>query len=246
MRLFVLLSLAGLSMALPNPQHNVDAADVFGSDSNSARYGQDSGAVSEDLVDELFGGANNGHSNVQSSVNNGDYSEPEQQNSINDGYVAPEKQVVDTTSNKCSAYATQGYQCVPYYQCDELGEIITDGGPGLIDIRGNFGTNVVVDPENSKCDGYLEVCCRHPDFTAAVTTTTTTPKPVPYTSRCGTHNANGIGVRIQNDPYYATTQFGEWPHMCAILEDKDDKNLYVCGGSLIAPDVVLTAAHCVE
>ena len=37
-------------------------------------------------------------------------------------------------SNKCDFYReTEGFECVPYYQCDG-GQIITDGA-GLIDIR---------------------------------------------------------------------------------------------------------------
>ena len=36
---------------------------------------------------------------------------------------------------ECSFYTeSHGYECVPYYQCDEDGAILTDGA-GLIDIR---------------------------------------------------------------------------------------------------------------
>ena len=47
------------------------------------------------------------------------------------------------------------------------------------------------------------------------------------------------------------TQFGEWPHMCAVLREIElgatEKVLtYICGASLIAPHIILTAAHCVQ
>ncbi|CAB4065921.1 unnamed protein product [Lepeophtheirus salmonis] len=164
-------------------------------------------------------------------------------------------EVVDTSYEDCAYYADQDYKCVPYYTCED-GEIVTDGG-GLIDIRSSFAA--VLDPASSKCPGYLEVCCRHPDFStnSPVVTQTTTPEPVTqppkprtYIPECGRRNIGGVGVRIQNDKFKGSTQFGEWPHMCAVLEIQavaygEDINKYVCGASLIAPGVVLNGAHCV-
>ena len=152
---------------------------------------------------------------------------------------------VDTVHENCSDYTEEfGYECVPYYQCSN-GTIITDGA-GLIDIRNGFGS---LTPEDSKCPGFLDVCCRDPDFVP--------PPPPPivkYQPKCGRRNINGLGVRIQGFTE-SETQFGEWPHMCAVLHAKlveqedgfsgepETINLYQCGGSLIAPGVILTAAH---
>ena len=60
----------------------------------------------------------------------------------------------------CSDYSDQGLECVPYHRCDENGEIILDGA-GQIGIRS--GT-VEIDVEGSRCPGFIDVCCRHPDF----------------------------------------------------------------------------------
>ena len=196
----------------------------------------------------------------------------------------------DTLSRDCSHYSvSHGFQCVPYYQCDEDGLILTDGY-GLIDIRfgggGQETASAILDASDKKCPGSLEVCCRDPDWlpeaiSAIATTTTTTPtttytstttttptttctsttattsinttstvKPPKYVSRCGRRVERGLdGVRISGH-VDGESQFGEWPHMCAILSYREigasRVPLYQCGGSLIASDVILTAAHCAD
>ncbi len=73
-----------------------------------------------------------------------------------------------------------------------------------------------------------------------------------YVPSCGRHNKNGVGIKVEGAK---TTQFGEWPHMCLVFKEGgagdaggfvSAQNTFVCGASLIAPGMVLTAAHCVE
>ena len=83
-----------------------------------------------------------------------------------------------------------------------------------------------------------------------------------FKPRCGRRNSFGLGVRYQN--YQDDeAQFGEWPHMCAILrrevisgggdgysqqqqEAEEEVMVFQAGASLIAAGVVLTGAHKVQ
>merc|ERR1711892_799070 len=252
LKMRIILNLSLISLSLGAPQYSdaqsgaLDAgsldtiAEIFGTSGKQVDDGYGTGQQTEALSDDVdvlvqvIKGSDNGYPD--------DYVPESAQQVVDKATVE-----VNTDFENCADYTDLlGYECVPYYQCHN-GSIITDGA-GLIDIRNGFGS---LTPEDSKCPGFLDVCCKDPDFIPPP------PPKIKYAPKCGRRNQNGLGVRIQGFTE-SESQFGEWPHMCAILHEKPIEqeggyggepqtvNLYQCGGSLIAPGVILTAAHCVD
>jgi len=245
MRAIIVLCLTGLAVGAPQG-YSGDSADL-----NADNF---------DTIQEIFGKQSPGGYGASGELNSNDdgavdvlvqvvkESFPSDYVETSENLVEDKATVeVDNIFENCYEYTEQfGYECVPYYQCHN-GTIITDGA-GLIDIRNGFGA---LTPEDSKCPGFLDVCCKDPDFIPPP------PPKVKYLPQCGRRNTNGLGARITGFTD-SESQFGEWPHMCAVLHAKpveqepgytgepETTNLYQCGGSLIAPGVVLTAAHCVD
>jgi len=232
-----LLALVGMSMGAVIEPSVIN--NIFGTQSIGARIGEQGGYSGQqiqgdantDLLVQIVTGTGAGADQLP-----GDYvSQTSKQ--IEQETVKVE---VDSSETLCSEYSkTLGYECVPYYQCSN-GTIITDGG-GLIDIRNGFGA---LNAEDSKCPGFLDVCCKDPDFVPPPT-----PTPQVYRPKCGQRNFNGLGARITGFKEGESQPF-EWPHMCAVLKEElvggQDVKLFQCGASLISPDTMLTAAHCVQ
>ncbi|XP_014289649.1 phenoloxidase-activating factor 2 [Halyomorpha halys] len=163
----------------------------------------------------------------------------------------------------CVAGQQQECECVEYYLCDEKhGTIITDG-TNLLDVR------------TRPCPG-VQVCCLLPPEGGSTSTsrpdepnpTPPNPEPIPTDETPGP-NPGGLqipnitpgtgcgrrrfpanidtGLKVtggdSNTPQ--TTFYGEAPWMVVILQKKEALT-FKCGGTLILPNVVLTAAHCVK
>ena len=65
-------------------------------------------------------------------------------------------------NKKCSEFAIDGFQCVPFHAC-KGGEVVTSGA-GTLGPRNTPGLDKLFDPLDSKCEDSQEICCRMPDW----------------------------------------------------------------------------------
>ncbi|XP_043196552.1 phenoloxidase-activating factor 2-like [Amphibalanus amphitrite] len=121
--------------------------------------------------------------------------------------------------------------CVPDYLCDDEGYINT-AGAGLIDIR-SFSKTKKTRAYASKCKE-TETCCKHRDNEQIGW----------FPSGCGDRSPIPLDRRVVGGE---ASGLGRFPWMVAIIRSiANGPDEYVCGGSLIREDVVLTGAHCVN
>lgn len=142
----------------------------------------------------------------------------------------------------CKLPDGQEGECVSYYLCNVNNNTVITDGVGVIDIRVRDGP----------CASYIDTCCLVPDKRPPDQPVKPQPKPdQPQREGCGWANPDGADLRTTGE-INGETKFGEFPWMVAILkiepvnenEPEGQKlNVYVGGGSLIHPSVVLTAAH---
>jgi secreted trypsin-like serine protease len=71
----------------------------------------------------------------------------------------------------------------------------------------------------------------------------------PHVSTCGLRHTPGVNDRFSTSlSNNSRAFFGEFPWMALVLRSLENNSTdeeFVCGGSLLHPQVVLTSAHCV-
>ncbi|XP_049883380.1 phenoloxidase-activating factor 2-like isoform X2 [Pectinophora gossypiella] len=153
-----------------------------------------------------------------------------------------------TNDTSCTTENNEAGECVKYYLCSANNNTVITDGVGLIDIRVRDGP----------CPSYLDTCCLTPDRlpdNGGITPRPPTPDNNNNNNQqrqgCGWRNPEGAGLKTTGD-VNGEAKFGEFPWTVAILKiepvnendpDGQKLNVYVGGGSLIHPQVVLTAAH---
>lgn len=130
--------------------------------------------------------------------------------------------------------------CVSFYLCNEDGFIRTDGSLLIDEQRDQPSENLEQCPK-------LEVCCNKENYIPTITKNMCSGG-IPTPSKCGFRNEEGLGGLSDGKRSHA--KYAEFPWMVVVLFLQSFQNkslpIFLSGGSLIHPKVVLTAAHPVD
>ncbi|XP_037875936.1 phenoloxidase-activating factor 2 [Bombyx mori] len=153
--------------------------------------------------------------------------------------TAPTTTAASTEPVECTTFYGQKGVCVSFFLCTSKNNTF------------DLGINSLTD--NRICATYTDVCCVFPDQANG---TAVVPEPgaqqEPPGQGCGWRNPDGIALETAYQSEEGFSKFGEIPWMVVILrtelrfpDDPESQKLYVYigGGSLIHPSVVLTAGH---
>ncbi|XP_058829782.1 phenoloxidase-activating factor 2-like [Topomyia yanbarensis] len=133
-------------------------------------------------------------------------------------------------------------KCVKKDECMLVGSTDVVVVPTLpITPVGSIGVDFIDLRLDEGCDR-LETCCNERDIIPSM------PKDQSSFEQCGVRNLNGIGYRLVGNKA-GVSEYGEFPWTLMVLRSQMVvdivKEVYVCGASLIAPNLAITAAHCV-
>ncbi|KAK7582251.1 hypothetical protein V9T40_013696 [Parthenolecanium corni] len=150
----------------------------------------------------------------------------------NENGTPPPKEGYTPGTDKPSSELTGGESskpscvCVPPTHCVNYGQ-------GILQMR------------LSKC-GEHEICCSKVDIIVPPGPTEIPSFPSKPKYECGYKKGDPLANRIANTSPDENSEFGEFPWMSLILKKTSEGVAVVCGASLLAADLLLTAAHCVD
>ncbi|KAJ8708467.1 hypothetical protein PYW07_010592 [Mythimna separata] len=148
----------------------------------------------------------------------------------------------DNEDSRCIMSNGQFGECVPYHKCKVYNvnnQNYNIGGLDCLHCEAQADLT---------CASLYDTCCQLSDI---IPSDQPVKLPQPQRAGCGWANPDGVGAQIGGDSN-KYTKFAEFPWMVAILNVKpvnDDEPtglkllVYIGGGSLIHPSVVLTVAH---
>ena len=132
-----LILVASLAWASAAPQYSGQQQDLSGAQLDTIKdiFGTDGGdgySGNEPQTGRLDDGTNGVEVIVQVVKNEDGYTAPDDYQQTQGALTDKATTSVDNVFENCADYtATQGYECVPYYQCHN-GTIITDGGASIL------------------------------------------------------------------------------------------------------------------